>query len=660
VPGRLIALLAACLLAGGTASAAARDHGDRARGTWGDQQEEAAAPGAERSAREQRGAWPAPRGEERRAWRGRGPDRAAPAPAPVTTPEPERSRSRRERDAAPSEEGEGDAPRWSRDDDAPRGDRENDDSRDERDEPDERDERDDDDAASEDREDDDEAVAAPGGDRSSYRQPISRSDRERPAVAPAATPQPAAAAPAPAPAAASATPAPGAAPGPATTTPRRGVSRRPLTRTRERAATRGRIERSLAPSRSAVLPAAADALVTPRAVVIPDASPAPERSTTPRPRTDLSQFAIETRPARPSAAERIVEVVPQALRQLLAALGVLALLLLAAVAGAAARARGAERRRRELAADVGLLQSALLPELPPRIGAVALSAAYRPSDGPAAGGDFHDAFALDEHRTCVIVGDVAGHGRDALPLTAAVRFTVRAHLEAGATPRRALALAGEALDSQLKERLVTVVAAVFDARSNQLTYACAGHPAPIVAGHPPLPREAAASLPLGAGAPTGRRATTVTLHPGAVVCFHTDGVFDVTVDGGRLGAGRLVEELAALGSEPTARELLGRVTQRSLRQPDDMTALLLRVGEAAPAAACERMEELEVDLEELAGPRPARFLEMCDVESGSAREVLLDAAGVVAYDGTAVLVVTDGAAVARPAGPVSRRLRAPA
>jgi hypothetical protein len=35
----------------------------------------------------------------------------------------------------------------------------------------------------------------------------------------------------------------------------------------------------------------------------------------------------------------------------------------------------------------------------------------------------------------VLVGDVAGHGREVVPLTALVRYNVRAYLEAGLSPR---------------------------------------------------------------------------------------------------------------------------------------------------------------------------------------------------------------------------------
>jgi hypothetical protein len=132
---------------------------------------------------------------------------------------------------------------------------------------------------------------------------------------------------------------------------------------------------------------------------------------------------------------RIVGVVPEPVWILLGVLLALSLALAARSWLGALRARRLERQRAELLEDVGLLQAALLPLVPARLGPVDTSVAYRPADGPGAGGDFYDLFALGDGRLAVIVGDVSGHGRHALPHTALVRFTLRAYLEAGLSPR---------------------------------------------------------------------------------------------------------------------------------------------------------------------------------------------------------------------------------
>ena len=52
------------------------------------------------------------------------------------------------------------------------------------------------------------------------------------------------------------------------------------------------------------------------------------------------------------------------------------------------RARRFQRALHEKAADNAVLQAALVPDLPERLGGVALSVDYRPADGLASGGDF--------------------------------------------------------------------------------------------------------------------------------------------------------------------------------------------------------------------------------------------------------------------------------
>jgi hypothetical protein len=123
---------------------------------------------------------------------------------------------------------------------------------------------------------------------------------------------------------------------------------------------------------------------------------------------------------------------------------IVALLALAAWFGvrgrlAALRARRLEGQRATLLADVDTMQEALVPAVPARLDGLPVSVAYRPAAGPAAGGDFYDLFVLRPGHVAIMLGDVAGHGEEALAQAALTRHAARAYLQAGLEPRRVLA-----------------------------------------------------------------------------------------------------------------------------------------------------------------------------------------------------------------------------
>ncbi|HEY1451523.1 MAG TPA: PP2C family protein-serine/threonine phosphatase [Solirubrobacteraceae bacterium] len=333
-----------------------------------------------------------------------------------------------------------------------------------------------------------------------------------------------------------------------------------------------------------------------------------------------------TQPALVKTFTKIVGVVPTPVRALIGALILLALLLGARSLFSGVRTRRLVRQRGQLLEDVGLLQAALLPVPPKRIGPVASTVAYRPADGPGAGGDFYDVFALENGEIAVIVGDVSGHGREALPHTALLRFTVRAYLEAGLSPRKALQTAGSVLDRQLAGSFVTVVAATYNPRERKLTYAAAGHPPPVMLGehqaHAAPTTTSCSAPPIGAGMPTGTRQTVVSVPGPAQLCFHTDGVTEARVDGELFGAERLAQALAGLERDADAATLLARVSECTDARPDDMAACLLRVhdGEhdSAPAVV---LEQLELTRELLDGTRFERFLRDCSVSPADAAAI---------------------------------------
>jgi serine phosphatase RsbU (regulator of sigma subunit) len=391
--------------------------------------------------------------------------------------------------------------------------------------------------------------------------------------------------------------------------------------------------------------AAASTLPAPRLLAPADpAGAAPGRIHRPAHAPTSSQH--HGRAGRPTALvttiTRIVDVVPTPVRILIGALLALALALAVRSRLAALRARRLERQRGQLLEDVGLLQAALLPVAPDRLGPVGTSAAYRPAEGPGAGGDFYDVFALENGQLAVIVGDISGHGRQALPHTALVRFTLRAYLEAGLSPRVAVQTAGAVLEHQLGKSFATVVAATYDPRERMLVYACAGHPAPVIAepqpGSQPLePITAASAPPIGVGMRTGTRQTVVSVPGRSQACFYTDGVTEARVGADLFGFDRLARALAELGPAATATALLDRVAEQTDRRPDDMAACLLSVEGGADGAQV-LVEELEFGNDEGAPERAEQFLTACGVQRSEVAELMRSAIRAVGR-GAAVLEV---------------------
>ncbi len=337
-------------------------------------------------------------------------------------------------------------------------------------------------------------------------------------------------------------------------------------------------------------------------------------------------------------------LLPQPLMSLAGSLAVVCLVLAAAYAATLLRARRLDLQRGQLLADVGLLQTALLPTVPAVVGSVRASVAYRPSEGPAAGGDFYDALELSDGRAAFLMGDVCGHGRQALDRTAFVRFTLRAYLEAGLQPRAALQIGGGVIDEHMGGSFATAVIAVHDPSAGSLTYACAGHPAPIVAG-PTRPQAifACSAPPLGLGLRTGVRQTTLPLPPGSCVCLYTDGLAEARTSRGVLGRSRLGDMVGQMGTAASAPALLDRVTAQARRVTDDMSAMVLHPTGAAPVRAPSRVEQLEVDAAEVAGGVAVRFLAACGVSAQQARLAESECRAALPRAGRAVLEVTYGA-----------------
>jgi hypothetical protein len=166
---------------------------------------------------------------------------------------------------------------------------------------------------------------------------------------------------------------------------------------------------------------------------------------------------------------------------------------------------------------------------------------------------------------------------------------------------------------------------VHDPSTGSLTYATAGHPAPIVIGpQPHVPVTAGSSPPIGVGVKTGLRQTTLPLVPGAMAALFTDGLMEARVDGVMLGRERLEDLLAELGDGATARGLIERVAEEAGKLSDDIAAVVVSPTVAAAGAAV-RTEQLELSKKEMESDVVGRFFDSCGVRGPEAAAAVEDA-----------------------------------
>jgi serine phosphatase RsbU (regulator of sigma subunit)/anti-sigma regulatory factor (Ser/Thr protein kinase) len=184
-------------------------------------------------------------------------------------------------------------------------------------------------------------------------------------------------------------------------------------------------------------------------------------------------------------------------------------------------------------------------------------ARYRSSDATMeVGGDWYDAIELSGGRVALAVGDVVGRGLPA----AATMGQLRAALGVTALHADDAAAAIEMLDKYANHvpgaKCATVALAIADASAQTVTYACAGHPPPLLVTPEGEARylEGGRSWPLGVD--TSRRrpvAATERLTPGALLLMYTDGLVERAGESLDVGFDRLRRVVAEHWNLPLRR-----------------------------------------------------------------------------------------------------------
>jgi serine phosphatase RsbU (regulator of sigma subunit) len=187
-------------------------------------------------------------------------------------------------------------------------------------------------------------------------------------------------------------------------------------------------------------------------------------------------------------------------------------------------------RFQEQQATINALHDSVLPADVAPVGPYEIGVCYVPvaRDG-IVGGDWWDAFELPGELVAFAVGDVAGHGVEAVSLMGQLRNALRAHLLRNPDPADALAALSAFLHWTDPRAHCTAVVAVAHRDTGELTWADAAHPPPLLYATD----GATHFLPTAAGPPIGLQLADrpyerrhARIGPGDTLVLYSDGLIE--------------------------------------------------------------------------------------------------------------------------------------
>ena len=178
-------------------------------------------------------------------------------------------------------------------------------------------------------------------------------------------------------------------------------------------------------------------------------------------------------------------------------------------------------------------QRAMLPEIPEdNFTGLSVATFYEAALKEAqVGGDFFDAFAVDDNQVALVVGDVSGKGLQAALFASELKSALRLALREFPYPARALSRLNEfvcdtqRLDKRQENQFVTMALAVFDPATGEMNVAVAGAEPPLLLRGGQVPEVLTSeSLMLGVQPQQEYDAFQVDLAPGDIFLLVTDGI----------------------------------------------------------------------------------------------------------------------------------------
>ena len=176
------------------------------------------------------------------------------------------------------------------------------------------------------------------------------------------------------------------------------------------------------------------------------------------------------------------------------------------------------------------LQRAIMPTdvRPVEAAGVDVAVRYRPATaGSLVAGDWYDALPLPDGELLLVVGDVAGHGIEAVTGMVAARNALRGLAVTGLEPRELLSQLNYAACLFTENVTGTVICGKYDPRTQVFRWARAGHLPPVlVRGGMALVQRAPEGMMLGVTLDTEFAQATLQLRSGDTLLLYTDGLIE--------------------------------------------------------------------------------------------------------------------------------------
>lgn len=241
----------------------------------------------------------------------------------------------------------------------------------------------------------------------------------------------------------------------------------------------------------------------------------------------------------------------------------------------------------ELASNI---QGLLLPKKFPPADHIAFASHYTPAQ--KVGGDLYDVFALDEKTIAFAIADVSGKGISASLLMAICQTHLRHFAKQHRSPSQVLSCINAAMEHTMqRDMFITMVYAVIDLESEQLTLARAGHELPLFydqhsKGGLDVDPIQSPGMAVGMVPPiifdSIIQDTSIHFGTNDALLLYTDGITEsANAQGEEYGSARLSELLRNHGSKD-AQEIIDQVLDSVNRfsqgtgQHDDLTLIAVK------------------------------------------------------------------------------------